>query len=127
MPDVFVPRDTLGMTSYFNKVNNSGMIYEYSFVYTDMNREKLKEFRSTTELESYLDGEDLVSKFVAYAEEKGVKRNPNLLAKSRGLINTKIKAYIIRNILGDTSFYQILNRDDVTMKSAIFQLSSRTK
>ncbi|MFA6779047.1 MAG: S41 family peptidase [Paludibacteraceae bacterium] len=127
MPDVFVPRDTLGMTSYFNKVNNSGMIYEYSFVYTDMNREKLKNFKNTTELESYLDGEDLVSKFVAYAEGKGVKRNPNLLLKSQSLINTKIKAYIVRNILGDTSFYQILNRDDVTMKSAIFQLSSRTK
>ncbi|MCK9155778.1 MAG: S41 family peptidase [Paludibacteraceae bacterium] len=127
MPDVFVPRDTTGMTSYFNKVNNSGMIYEYSFNYTDSNREKLKSYKNLNELEAFLDGEDLVSNFVVFAEGKGVKRNPNLLNKSRSLIKMKIKTYIIRNMLGDTAFYQILNRDDVTLKAALFQLSSKNE
>ena len=42
MPDVFVPRDTTGVNlPYFNNVATEGLLYQYSFDYTDKNRERL--------------------------------------------------------------------------------------
>ena len=37
MPDIFVPHDTLGMTSYFRMAANRGLIIRYAFDYTDQN------------------------------------------------------------------------------------------
>lgn len=44
MPDIFVPQDTTGMTSYFRMAANRGLIIRYSFDYTDHNRQKLQEY-----------------------------------------------------------------------------------
>ena len=44
MPDIFVPHDTLGMTSYFRMAANRGLIIRYAFDYTDQNRNKLQEY-----------------------------------------------------------------------------------
>lgn len=37
-PDIFVPEDTLGMTSYFKEASMSGLILQFAFTYTDDNR-----------------------------------------------------------------------------------------
>ena len=51
MPDVFVPRDTTGITSYLMEVSNKGLLIQFSFQYTDRNRAKLNEFTNETETE----------------------------------------------------------------------------
>ena len=53
MPDVFVPRDTTGITSYLMEVSIKGLIIQFSFQYTDRNRAKLNEFTNETELKKY--------------------------------------------------------------------------
>ena len=123
MPDIFVPRDTTGTTSYFNKLYNTGIIYEFAFSYTDKNREKLNGYKTAEALESYLEREDLIAQLATFAEQKGVRKNPTMIEKSRQLINSKTNAYVIRNILGDCAFYQVLNRDDVTIKRAIEEIT----
>ena len=123
MPDIFVPRDTLGMTSYYNKVNNSGHLYEYAFQYADQNRTKLKTFPDYRALENYLSTQNLSESFADFSAEKGVRRNPYLISKSRDLIENRLKAYIIRNIFGEEGFYPVFQQKDTTLKRAIQELS----
>ena len=54
MPDIFVPIDTTGMTPFFNKVVQKGLIYSYAFKYTDRNREILKSYQTFGALNGYL-------------------------------------------------------------------------
>ncbi len=124
MPDIFVPRDTLGMTSYFNKVNNSGLLYEYSFKYADQNRAKLKSFADYNALKSYLETQNLGELFASFATGKGIRRNPYLISKSNELIENRLKAYIVRHIFGDEGFYPVLHQKDSTVKRAVEELSS---
>lgn len=44
MPDIFVPQDTTGMTSYFRMAASRGLIIRYSFDYTDNNRNTLQKY-----------------------------------------------------------------------------------
>ena len=44
MPDIFVPQDTTGMTSYYRMAATRGLIIRYTLDYTDKNRNKLKEY-----------------------------------------------------------------------------------
>lgn len=119
MPDIFIPRDTVGINSYFNSVVNRGLLYQFCFAYADSNREKLKQFKSHTELVSHLDEHTLLPDFVNFAESKGVRRRPYLIQESESLLITQLYAYIARNILGDEAFYPIFLRNDKVVKQAI--------
>lgn len=44
-PDIFVPEDTLGLTSYYKEAAMSGLILQFAFTYTDNNRQKMKDFK----------------------------------------------------------------------------------
>ncbi len=123
MPDIFVPRDTLGITSYYTKANNNGYLYEYAFQYADQNRNQLKAFSDYKALETYLDTQKLGELFADFAVGKGIRRNPHLISKSNDLIENKLKAYIIRNIFGDDGFYPVIHEKDNTLKRAIQELS----
>ena len=50
MPDIFVPFDTIGVTTYLNQVRNRGLIYRYAFKYTDNNRAILNQFTNYREI-----------------------------------------------------------------------------
>ncbi len=118
MPDIFVPRDTTGYTSYFNNVANEDLLYQYAFDYTDKYREKLSEAKSVEELEAMLEPNMLLNKFVQYAAQKGIRPRPVYINISRKLIVHTLQAYIARNILGEEAFYKLLLRDDETLRKA---------
>ncbi len=124
MPDVFVPRDTIGVNSYFNNLVNSGVLYQFCFWYSDKNRSKLKQYKDYKSLWAYLKSSDLVWNLADYAHEKGVRRRPIYIEMSRKLIETQLHAYIARNILGDEAFYPILLQDDPAMNRALRALKS---
>ena len=41
MPDIFVPNDTSGVTSYLINVANAGLLQKFAFAYVDTNRGRL--------------------------------------------------------------------------------------
>ena len=53
MPDKFVPVDTSGISPYFIKVKS--YIYRFALKYTESNRETLKKFTESGEMEKFLD------------------------------------------------------------------------
>ena len=54
MPDVFVPQDTTGVTSYLSSVINRGLTLQFTFQYTDNNRKKLSQYETEEDLLNYL-------------------------------------------------------------------------
>ena len=54
MPDIFVPQDTTGVTSYFSMAVNRGLILQFAFQYTDQNRQTLQKFETSEDMLKYL-------------------------------------------------------------------------
>ncbi|EJX00686.1 peptidase, S41 family [gut metagenome] len=119
MPDIFIPRDTSGITSYYSNVINSGVLYLFTLYYSDKNYDKLGEFDTWQELYSYLQQQPLLSEFVNFAASKGVRKRPTLINISARLIENQLQAYIVRNFFDDAGFYPIFMKDDQTLLRAI--------
>ena len=111
-PDIFVPEDTLGMTSYFKQASMSGLILQFAFTYTDNNRPKLNNFKEMMELADYLDKQNMVDKFATYADKHGQQRRNLLIRKSHKLLERYINSRVIYNMLNDQAWNQYINQDD---------------
>lgn len=118
-PDIFVPEDTLGMTSYFKEASLSGLILQFAFTYTDDNRPKLNNFKEMMELADYLDSQDMVEKFASYADKRGLKRRNLLIKKSHKLLDRVIDSRIIYNMLDEQAWTQYINLDDPVIKKTL--------
>lgn len=119
LADVFIPRDTLGVNSYYLRVANSGTLREYAFTYTDKNREKIESFESWQEAAKYLERQPLVDLLAEYAYGKGIRRRPYLIEESRSLLQNQLVSFIIRNVYGDEGFYPLFQKDDQMIKEAV--------
>ncbi len=119
MPDIFVPQDTVGYTSYYYSVANNRLPIEFAFQYTDTHRETLSGYEGYKSLLSYLKRQNLVERFVRFAEERGVKRRNLLIGKSYKLLERTLYGNIIYNMMGTEQYVQFLNQDDPTVKKAL--------
>uniref|UniRef100_A0AB33JC36 S41 family peptidase n=2 Tax=unclassified Prevotella TaxID=2638335 RepID=A0AB33JC36_9BACT len=118
-PDIFVPEDTLGMTSYYKQAAMSGLILQYAFTYTDDNRPKLNNFKEMSELSDYLKKQNLVDKFATYAESKGLQRRNLLIKRSYSLLDKYINSRIIYNMLDEEAWNEYLNISDPVIDHAL--------
>lgn len=118
-PDVFVPEDTLGMTSYYKEAAMSGLIMQFAYQYTDNNRQQLKAFSTAEEMNAFLDKQPLVDNFANYAESKGMQRRNLMIEKSRRLFKRYLHSRIIYNMLNENALMQYLNKDDQVIKEAL--------
>lgn len=119
MPDVFVPQDTTGISSYLIEVRNKGLILQYSFHYSDNNRTKLSELEDENDMLKYLRRQGIVEQFIRYADTKGVKRRNLLIHKSYKLLEKNLYGNIIYNILGKEAYIRYINQSDSTVKKAL--------
>lgn len=119
MPDIFIPQDTTGISSYLSTVLSKGLTYQFTFQYTDQNRNKLSEFEDEEALLKHLRRQGLIEQFVRYAETKDVKRRNILIQKSYKLLEKNIYGHVIYNILGKESYIKYFNRSDATVKAAL--------
>ena len=118
-PDIFVPEDTLGMTSYYKEASISGLILQFAYNYTDDNRSKLSAYKQMDELASYLVQQNTVERFAAFAEKNGLKRRNLMIKKSHTLLERFINSRIIYNILGEQAWIEYLNQSDPVIKTTL--------
>lgn len=118
-PDIFVPEDTLGITSYFKEASMSGLILQFAFIYTDDNRLKLNNFTEMMELADYLVKQNTVDKFATYADKHGLQRRNLMIKKSHNLLERYINSRIIYNIMDEQDWIEYLNLDDNVIKAAL--------
>ena len=119
MPDIFVPQDTTGMTSYYRMAATRGLIIRYTLDYTDKNRNKFKEYDTPQKMEAYLKTQNLLEKFAEYAEKKGLKRRNILMYKSKQLFEESLYGNIIYNMLGIEAYITYSNLTDKTVQKAL--------
>ncbi|NLE34362.1 MAG: S41 family peptidase [Bacteroidales bacterium] len=119
MPDIFIPIDTAGITDYFLAIRNSGLIYRYALKFTEDNRETLDKFNDLPELREWLDNQDLLSRFVAFARENGISASREQIRISENVITVQLQAYIARNMLDNKGFYPIWQEIDKTLLEAL--------
>ncbi len=120
MPDIFVPEDTTGYTSYYINVGNKGLITKYALNVAEKYRSLTKNVKTVDELERLLPRDQtLLEGFVQYAANNGVPARWYYINKSRNLILNILKAQIARNVLGYSGLIQELNKQDVTVQKAL--------
>lgn len=125
MPDIFVPNDTAGITSYYLNVVNAGLIQKYTFDYTDRNRDRLEKAKDVATLLRMLPDDDtLLQDFVSYSQKAGVAPRWYYINISRDLIVNQLKAMIARNALGVEGYFKVFNELDPTVVSGVEALSS---
>ena len=118
MPDIFVPRDSTVMNSYYNAVMSKGYVQEYAAYYTDMNRSRLEQFESYSELNEYLKKQPLLLNLVSFADSKGVRRRPYLINESSDLLEGLLRGFIVRHFWGYDGYYPVfLESDDLVNKA----------
>ncbi|MDR1381817.1 MAG: S41 family peptidase [Tannerella sp.] len=123
MPDIFIPRDTTGMTSYYSSVVNTGVLYQFALDYSDKNQERLSSFDTYGKLHEYLQQQPIIQEFADFAASKGIRKRPTLINISKNLIETQLYAFIVRNFFDYEGFYPILFKDDPTLNKAIEVIS----
>ena len=119
MPDIFVPQDTTGITSYFTMAANRGLTIQFSFQYTDKNRQTLQKYKTGEELLKYLKTQNILEKFAQFAESKGLKRRNILMYQSKELFNRNLYGNIIYNMLNMEEYLKFLNQSDATVLKAL--------
>ena len=124
VPDIFVPRDTSGITGYYIDVNNAGLLQQFAFNYCNEHRASLDKM---TDYKQFLrmmpSDEDLIKDFAAFADAAGIPPRWYYINVSRDVIITKLKALIARDVFGGQAYYPILNRNDMTVQQALKALN----
>ena len=119
IPDVFIPADTLNMTSYFREAYLNGLMYQFAYVFTDNRRKQLSSISGLDDMITFLKRSSLVEDFATYAEKNGVRRRPRMLIQSR----TLFERYLISNILADAideeAAIMYTNRSDAAVQTAV--------
>ena len=119
MPDIFVPQDTTGMTSYYRMAATRGLIAQFAFQYTDQNRQMLQKYENADELLKYIKTQNILEKFARFAESKGLKRRNILMYQSKELFNRNLYGNIIYNMLNMEEYLKFINQSDKAVQKAL--------
>ena len=119
MPDIFIPRDSVAMNSYYQSVMSKGYVQEYAAYYTDINRSKLEDFESWERLNDYLKKQPLLLNLVSYADSKGIRRRPFLIEEARGLLESILHGFIVRHFWGYDGYYPVYFEADPLVNKAV--------
>ncbi|MDL2255202.1 S41 family peptidase [Parabacteroides sp. OttesenSCG-928-K15] len=119
MPDLFIPRDTSGVTSYYASIVNTGTLYLYVLEYSDRNRDELSKYETWQDLYAYLQTQPILYDFTNFAASKGIRKRVSLIQISGPLIENQLHAYIVRNFFEEDGFYPIFQKEDNTLQKAV--------
>ena len=124
VPDIFVARDTSGITSYYIEVANAGLLQRYAFNYCDNHRSALKQFDDYRQFLATAPSDDkMLEDFANFAARNGITPRWYYINLSRQVIVTNLKALIARDIFGNQAFYPIINKGDKTIQEALNALN----
>jgi len=118
-PDIFVAEDTTNYTSYYKEAIITGLLLQYGYEYTDQNRQQLSQYTTADELATYLRRQQLVDKFVQWADGHGLKRRNLLVQRSRQLLQRYLEGRIVYSMLSEQQWIAFINKDDATVQRAL--------
>ncbi len=124
MPDIYVPLVDDSTEYYFNRIVNTGLLYQYAFDYTDKHRPQLQRYKSVEAFDrSFVVSDAMFSELMKRAGEKGIKGTEEQQQVARREANTLLKAYIARDLFDDEGFYPIYAPMDEILQRAMQELN----
>lgn len=118
VPDIFIARDTLGMTSYFKEAYLGGLLFQYAYDFVDRNRNELNKCNDLASVSKYLKKKNIIEGFASYAEKAGLKRRNLMIQSSRNLLTTYISSAIISDVFDDGEAVEYVNQTDAAVLRA---------
>ena len=121
MPDVFVPLDSSGSSWYFTDLRYSQSFNAFAF---DFVQNKRNTWKSVAEFDKKFTVNDaILNHFTAFAaKEYKIKFVKSDFNHSKGLIARTLKAEIARQMWLEDGYYQVSNKFDREVQTAIKQL-----
>ena len=121
MPDVFVPIDSTTFSESYLKIMNSGLVYDFAFAFSEKSRSFLR-FIEPHDMYEMLTKAIRMQDIEQYAKEHS--KTNFLLDKNAPLseiqrVETLARCYVVRDVYGDSAFYEMYNADDETIKKAL--------
>jgi len=149
MPDIFVPVDTSFFPKFYKKIMNNGILYEFVLNKIDIDREKIAKLHPTFSnfKKNYIIDKKITTELTNFCVKKESKKinlkknnnktnNNNVLELQKQYYNynfnienikNHIKALIARDLWGQQEYYEIINLQDKTIKTAINVLNNKKK
>ena len=118
IPDIFVARDTLGMTTYFKEAYFTGLLFQFAYEFTDMHRKDLAKCADYKAVQKYLRRKGVVEQFVRFAEKGGLKRRNLMIRKSYRLLEQYITASILSDALDENMAAAYTGQSDPAVQQA---------
>ena len=123
MPDIYVPLVDDSTEYFFNRIVNTGLLYQYAFDYTDRHRQQLQRYKTVDAFDKQFTVSDaMFNELVKRAEEKGIKGTDEQKQVARREADILLKAYIARNLFDDEGFYPIYVPMDEILQRAMEEL-----
>ncbi len=127
-PDVYVALERDSSLYFFNRLTNSGLIFQYAFDYADSKRSELLRFKDVKAFQNGFNMTDaMLAELYKLADDKGISKPAIVSTESRRHIKTLFKAYVARNILDDAGFYPVYQEIDPILLKAISHSKSTAK
>lgn len=124
VPDLFIPRDTTGITSYFKEAYLSGLFFQYAYDFVDNNRTALMKCKDLPSITVFMAKHNVVEGFAQYAEKAGLKRRNLMIQRSRKLMISYIGTAVISDIFDDGEAAEYANQNDMAVQKAVYVLNA---
>lgn len=118
-PDIFVPDDSTGVTSYYKAAAFSGLIAQFCFEVVDQNREVLNSLPTLEEKVEWMDRQNMLESFARYGQKHSLSRRNLMMQKSQKLFRRSIYSGIIYNSSDMNDYLKFLNQDDPAILRSI--------
>ena len=124
-PDHYIVSDTSINFSFYNRLLNKSIIYQFAFDYVDKNRIDLEHFKSVEDfISNYKEDDNIYKQLSRLPEVKKMNPSTKELLESKKYILTLLKAEIARNLFED-GFYQVFLQNDNFIEEALILINKK--
>jgi carboxyl-terminal processing protease len=125
MPDLFVPADTSGYSTYISEIAAAGHFSTFAFGYADANRKQLlAQYPNADAFTLKFNPSAMSTEFYRFLKNQGVIDDPAARSFSGSFIADQLRALLARNLYGYNGYYRVMNSRDKTVLKAIEILNS---
>lgn len=117
IPDVFIPMDSLQISSAFLALNK--FIPAYTYQYVEDHRDELDKSGLETFVDKFEIKEAQLEDFLSYCRQNGAKTSKSDWNKLKRIISISLKAGIAQNKWSEAGYIQTMNSSDPVVRKAL--------